>query len=288
MGLFDKKYCDVCGDKIGLLGNRKLEDGNLCKNCAAKLSPWFSGRRHSTLEDIKSQLADREANQAKVAAFRPTKTFGEGSMKLFIDEAARNFTVCYESNLKNGNPDILPLSAITECFTENEEHRSELKTKDKEGKMVSYNPPRYEYSYDFNCTIKVNHPYIDDMDFQINGNSLKKEATGASLMFSRKMTEYNNLCNEIVNYLLNSEQNVPTYERVTSAVASANAAMAESTSFGVPNGPGEIYDANNTDTSFIAQPSGNAGSLGGEWECPACFGKNSGGKFCEYCGTPRP
>ena len=39
MGLFDKKYCDICGDKIGLLGNRKLENGNLCKNCAKKLSP---------------------------------------------------------------------------------------------------------------------------------------------------------------------------------------------------------------------------------------------------------
>ena len=37
MGLFDKKYCDICGDKIGLLGNRKLENGNLCKNCAKKL-----------------------------------------------------------------------------------------------------------------------------------------------------------------------------------------------------------------------------------------------------------
>ena len=41
MGLFEKKYCDVCGEKIGLLGNRKLEDGNLCKDCAKKLSPFF-------------------------------------------------------------------------------------------------------------------------------------------------------------------------------------------------------------------------------------------------------
>ena len=38
MGLFDKKYCDICGEKIGLLGNRKLEDGNLCKDCAKKLT----------------------------------------------------------------------------------------------------------------------------------------------------------------------------------------------------------------------------------------------------------
>ena len=69
MGFFDKKYCDVCGDKIGLLGNRKLEDGNLCKNCAAKLSPWFDERRHSTVEQIKEQLAYREDNQSAVEPF---------------------------------------------------------------------------------------------------------------------------------------------------------------------------------------------------------------------------
>ena len=65
MGLFDKKYCDICGDKIGSLGNRKLENGNLCKNCARKLSPWFSDRRSSTVEEIKAQLAYREENQEK-------------------------------------------------------------------------------------------------------------------------------------------------------------------------------------------------------------------------------
>ena len=48
--LFEKKICSVCGGEIGLLGNRKLEDGNLCKNCAKKLSPWFSDRRHSTVD----------------------------------------------------------------------------------------------------------------------------------------------------------------------------------------------------------------------------------------------
>lgn len=52
MGLFDKKNCDICGEKIGLLGNRKLDDGNLCKNCARKLSPWFEERRHSTVETL--------------------------------------------------------------------------------------------------------------------------------------------------------------------------------------------------------------------------------------------
>ena len=74
MGLFNKKYCDICGEKIGLLGNRKLENGNLCKNCAKKLSPWFSDRRSSTVEEIKAQLAYREENQQKVAAFHTTRS----------------------------------------------------------------------------------------------------------------------------------------------------------------------------------------------------------------------
>ena len=76
MGLFDKKYCDICGEKIGLLGNRKLENGNLCKNCAKKLSPWFSDRRNSTVEEIRAQLTYREENQEKVAAFHTTRTLG--------------------------------------------------------------------------------------------------------------------------------------------------------------------------------------------------------------------
>ena len=39
--LFEKKHCDLCGGDIGLLSNRKLEDGHCCKECAAKLSPWL-------------------------------------------------------------------------------------------------------------------------------------------------------------------------------------------------------------------------------------------------------
>ena len=66
MGFFDKKYCDVCGEKIGLLGNRKLENGNLCKDCAAKLSPFFSERKSSTVEEIKEQLAYREENRKEL------------------------------------------------------------------------------------------------------------------------------------------------------------------------------------------------------------------------------
>ena len=93
MGLFDKKYCDFCGGKIGLLGNRKLEDGNMCKECASKLSPWFSERRHSTKAEIAEQLAYREENKNAVRNFTTTRSIGN-YMKLLLDEnhQSRMFT----------------------------------------------------------------------------------------------------------------------------------------------------------------------------------------------------
>ena len=45
--LFEKKECAICGAEIGLLGNRKLKDGNMCTGCANKLSPWFQDRWQS-------------------------------------------------------------------------------------------------------------------------------------------------------------------------------------------------------------------------------------------------
>ena len=48
LNIFDKKICSICGNEIKFLGNRKLADGNMCKNCESKLSPLFSERRQST------------------------------------------------------------------------------------------------------------------------------------------------------------------------------------------------------------------------------------------------
>ena len=90
--IFEKKSCDICGGEIGLLGNRKLEDGNLCKECAKKLSPFFSERRRSTVEQIREQLDYREANKDRVAGFNTTRTLG-GDTKVLLDEDAQCFIV---------------------------------------------------------------------------------------------------------------------------------------------------------------------------------------------------
>ena len=124
MGLFDKKYCDICGEKIGLLGNRKLEDGNLCKDCAKKLSPWFSDSRSSTVSEIKEQLAYREKNRERAAQFRTTRSYGE-DWKLLLDEEHRWFTVTRARDLADANPDILDYTALTGCRVDIDESRTE-------------------------------------------------------------------------------------------------------------------------------------------------------------------
>ena len=174
MGLFDKKFCDICGEKIGLLGNRKLEDGNLCKNCAAKLSPWFSERRSSTVEDIRAQLAYREENQQKVAEFHTTRTLGSEYM-VFLDEDHGRFCVARDKDLRTGNPDILEFTQVTGCELDVEESKDEVKREDEEGKQISYDPPRYDYSYDFYIDLRVNHPWFDQMRFRLNPSSVKVE-----------------------------------------------------------------------------------------------------------------
>ena len=172
MSLFDKKYCDICKNKIGLLGNRKLENGNLCKECAAKLSPWFSDRRRSTVEEIRQQLDYREENKAAVEAFHTTRSLGSGT-KLLLDEDAGKFMVTSARNLREANPDVLDFSQVTGCRVDVDEDKTELKREDKDGKEVSYNPPRYTYDYDFYVIINVNTPYFDEIRFRLNSSSIE-------------------------------------------------------------------------------------------------------------------
>ena len=273
MGLFDKKYCDICGEKIGLLGNRKLEDGNLCKDCAKKLSPWFSDRRRSTVEDIKGQLAYREENREKAAQFRITRSFGE-DRKVLLDEEHRWFTVTRARDLAEANPDILDFDAITGCRLDIDESRTELTREDADGKDVSYVPPRYEYSYDFFLIITVRHPYFDEMRFSLNSSSVYYEPQHAPMSRSR-MDHSKRLsadradpedCAEYRKYRQMGEEICQRLDEACREKQPISAA---------PEG--------DTVTNEAEQVT----SAADRWTCPACGGANTG-RFCEYCGSLRP
>ncbi len=225
--LFDKKECSVCGGEIGLLGNRKLEDGNLCKECAKKLSPWFDDRRHSTVEQIVEQLEYREANQVKVENFCVTRTLGEG-MKVLIDEDASLFMVTDSGRLSEANPDVLSFSDVTGCVLDIDEDRSELTREGEDGEEISYNPPRYEYDYDFHVVIHVRNPYFDEIRFRLNSSDVRVEEgagqngtlrTGARFDPTQDMEyrKYKKMGEEIVELLQQARQHARDEKAVAQA-----------------------------------------------------------------------
>ena len=209
--LFDKKVCDLCGGEIGLLGNRKLEDGNCCKECAGKLSPWFDERRHSTVEQIQRQITAREENRRKLQNWNHDMVFGE-YQKLYVKFAGRipeTFVISSASNYREANADIIDFSNLSSCDADIQESRRELKQKNAQGEEISFNPPRYEYSYEFYVKLMVmGCEYIDDMRFRLNRNTLKlqtiQRGANRNMMFSQTFDpmlypEYRELKNELDN-----------------------------------------------------------------------------------------
>ena len=307
MGLFDKKYCDVCGEKIGLLGNKKLEDANLCKNCASKLSPWFHERRHSTLDEIKAQLAYRDHNLDEVKAFHTTRTLGT-DMKVLIDEGAKKFMVTRARDLEEANPDVLDFSQVTGCDLDIRESKTELYREDKEGKRASYDPPRYEYSYDFTETIHVNNPYFDELSFRLNNRSVEtgensinddpaaKSANplGAFLnslagaaapkvpgkVWNAEYQKYLDMGNEIRAILMNEPIQAPAQETAPASEAQTFAAKAVQA----------IANAGAAASQAAADAASQAGAQipKVQVKCPYCMAvmnPTADGR-CEFCGSP--
>ena len=322
MGLFDKKFCDICGEKIGMLGNRKLSDGNMCKDCAKLLSPFCDDRRSSSLADIKAQLQYREENKAVLRAFSPMITIDGDYKNIYVDTAKGNFVVSSNKpgSWDNENPDVIPISAITSLTLDVKEDRDEIYYKDAQGNNQSYVPPRYEYEYDFTLKFLVNTPWFDDFDVKLNNFSVKN-------MGSPEYNRYQQLAQQAMNALgvgtmpmnggmgMNMGYGQPAMGYGQQPMGYGQPAMGyrqQPMGYGQPamgyqqapqSGYGQppMGGYNQAPQSgFSQQPMGYQqapqqtgyqqkapAAMAVNWTCPSCGCANDSGNFCQACGTPK-
>ena len=279
MGLFDKKQCAICGEDIGLLGNRKLADGNMCSKCAAKLSPFFSERKQSTIEEIKQQLAYRENNRAELEHFTPTRVLNSG-MKIYFDDNTRRFIVTRATDYKKDNPDLINASQVLSADYTVNERKTEI-YKDDEQK-TSFEPKRYKSEYTFNMKLTVDHPYFDVISFEV------VDGPKPTSNISADYKNHELLCNTIQNTLrpdlyplVVSTNNLNSQPQTVAA----GAELAENASGTALNAGEWKCECGTINTSKFC---GNCGKeKPGKWFCPNC-GKENNSKFCVGCGTPKP
>ena len=262
MGFLSKKVCSFCGSEIGIFGNRSLADGNMCKNCAKRLSPYFKNRKSSTVKQIEEHLEYRLKNEADLFNFNPTLVLGSRT-KIFIDENNKCFVVNNNDDYRKDNPDIIKLDQVLAVDLDINEDKEEVFKEDEEGKEISYDPPKYEYEYSFDLDIKVNSPYFDNISFELDERN-RPDSNNSELYFKQKY-----MAEEIRHALKPSLYPKPEL---------GEAIKQE-----------EEWVCKNCNHKNIGNYCNNCGKPKPLliWYCPEC-GKENNGNFCYVCGTGKP
>jgi len=268
MGLFDafkKKDCEICGKEVGMFGYKKLEDGEICKDCVKLLSPWFDDRRHSTVEQIKRQLAAREENYRKLQTWNHEMALGDYQKIYFnfVNGVPESFVICSSGNYKEDNADIIPLRQLSSFNADIQEDRRELMQENEQGEEVSYNPPRFEYSYEFYIEMMVSGiEYIDDMRIHLNRDTVELETV------MPKATLFGVQPFDPMHY--------PEYRQYKAMMDE----VCEILSCGQR---GCVYSPQQPAAAPVQPMTSQAAA----WTCESCGSRNTG-KFCQGCGAPAP
>ena len=317
--LFSKKACAFCGDENRVFGNRKLKDGNMCTDCVAKLSPWFSDRKESTVAEIGEQLKYREENAKALEDFWPNPAIGKEHFfyaEMRGDVPVR-FAVSHDIDYRKDNADIINFEDVVSCTLDLNDRYEELKYSNDKGERVSYNPPRYKYSYDFYVVLAIkNNPYFDEIRFKLNRFPVEviseADTRGFRMTmpsqfdpsFNPEWREYKAMYEEIealVNYKpakprlkqLSNEQLIAIANSDASNEEKArmynnlmiDATLAETTDPAQRAALEQLRIEKQKSVSEMATKLANSPYVAPATPsvCPACNAPASG-KFCEFCG----
>ena len=283
MGLFDrfkKQDCEICGKEVGMFGYKKLEDGEICKDCLKLLSPWFEDRRHATVAQIKEQIAYRQRNAEDLEYFTISRQIGRNEYVMYIEEIdgfPTRFFVTNHSDYKAVNPDIIFFRDVVSCVTDVDERHEEIKQRNSDGQMVSYCPPRYKHHYNFYIKMEIrNNPYFHEIKFRINSSDIILETAGdvgGGIGGSVMAGILQGAGFSTVGAQANTPANFSERRRYSEC-----ATICQKIEQAVEDGKRAAQPA----TVIIAAPVQEAPK---PKFCPNCGAPYEGGKFCQNCGS---
>lgn len=283
--IFEKKACSICGKESGLLGNRKLEDGNLCKECTDKLSPWYEERRHATVQEIKNHLDYRKVNREFLNTLKMNKSYGE-YYKMHVacvGGYASCFVVSKEKDFVEENADVIGIRWLKNCRLDISEHCSEITKLDENKQRVSYNPPRYEYRYDFNVVLGVDLRFCDEIKFKLNKHPVKVEVEKRRGVLEDptrdvRYQHFANMYREMEMLLVDgmkhdmevNEKGFKDFQKIRDELEGEKKQFMERQTKMLEN---QAQKAQESQESSVEPKF-----------CPNCGEKNNGGKYCPNCG----
>lgn len=277
MGIFSKKDCSFCGAQSGLLSNRRLADGNICKDCRAQLSPFFDLTNKDTVANVAAQLEYRQRNLSELDYFQPSVMAGDRG-KVFIDMNSGKFTFATERELREGNPDLFDLRGLHSCTF----YAKETIIRGDEDESDSFD-------YDFYLKVSVDHPFVRNFSYRYNGQSVSSRRNRIRESEIRKIYLGQKEIRSGFSALLSGVD-----KRATEAYLNAyaigqdmiDALMGAAASFQSGQaGPQPVFQqpaAPVYQRPAYEQPAPAAREVN---FCPSCGARVSGGAFCPQCGA---
>ena len=189
-----------------------------------------------------------------------------------VNGVPTRFVVERTDSYKEENADIISFRDVTSFNIDVQESKQELMARNSKGEEVSYNPPRYEYSYDFYAEIHVNHPYFDEISFQLNRDSVELETVERRPSFGTVRTGFDpTLYPEYRQYRGECDELEELFQAGMQGMALKGFAPAAQ----------PIIQA-----TPVQQPAPEpAPAPSGPKFCPNCGAPADGGKFCQSCGS---
>lgn len=155
MAFFEKKFCELCNDKVNLLTRLKLSEGFLCSACSKKLSGFSGNWSQRSIADVQQHLAEREQNKIKYSQFQRTGVAGPNS-ELAVDNVHQLFYFAYGRDYRDGNPEVFQFNQLVDFYITED---YDAFTKDSDGDGISDSRDTYD-----NRTGQVNQQAINSMN----------------------------------------------------------------------------------------------------------------------------